>query len=256
MKRSMKTGGEKAMEVRSIFRPGAACLPLYCYGCLTSTGDEARRRLEAGERPPFGVLARTQSAGRGRRGHSFFSPEGRGLYVTLALPLPGAEDIPLLTVLAGTAAMEAAEALTGRHLMLKWVNDLFYNGKKTGGILAERRPEGILIGLGINLSGQDFPAELTAIATSLETPVRPEELAAAFIRRCLAYVDRLPEKAFLPLYRERSLALGRELTFAKNGEICVARGEAIDDDGGLVVRLADGERLTLHSGEISIRLGE
>lgn len=233
---------------------GAPSLPLYEYETLPSTSDGARARLEAGERPPFALLARGQTAGRGRRGHSFFSPAGRGLYVTLALPVPAEESIPLLTILAGTAALEAVEARTGRRLMVKWVNDLFYNRKKAGGILAERRPEGILIGLGLNLQAGDFPPELAAIATDLDTDIDPAVLAEDFIRRCLAYVDVLPEQPFLSLYRERSLAIGRTVTFRMNGETLEGRGLAIDEAGGLVVALPDGQCRTLNSGEISIRL--
>ena len=233
---------------------GTLALPLHIYETLPSTSDGASARLAVGERPPFAVLAREQTAGRGRRGHSFFSPVGRGLYVTLALPIPAEESIPLLTILAGTAALEAAEACTGRRLMLKWVNDLFYNGKKAGGILAERRPEGILIGLGLNLRAGDFPEELSFLATHLDTDVDPAVLAEDFIRRCLAYAEALPEQPFLSLYRERSLAIGRALTFQVNGETFRGRGLAIDAAGGLVVALPDGQCRTLNSGEISILL--
>ena len=146
-----------------------------------STSSEARRRLLAGEMPPFALSALRQTAGRGRQGRAFFSPEG-GVYLTVALPtdaLPVTEAVPL-TVRAAVSVAESIEAQAGLSLGIKWVNDLYFRGKKVAGILAEAvtdpetgRLRAILVGVGINLTpppaDTSFPDDLSLAGGLFDT---------------------------------------------------------------------------------------
>ena len=120
-------------------------VPLLSYEELGSTSTHARSLLESGRRPPFAVFAKRQTAGRGRRGKSFFSPAG-GVYCTLALPDVPEPESSLVTLLAAVALRAAILSVCGKETGIKWVNDLYCGGKKVCGILSERLEGGILIG--------------------------------------------------------------------------------------------------------------
>lgn len=128
-------------------------------GEVTSTQDEAGRRLDEGERAPFVVTARRQRAGRGRLGRRFVSPDGGNVYLSYAhstaLELSRRTWLPLVAGLAAVSALDAVAGSGGVRIGLKWPNDLqTADGRKLGGILVEGRgAQGVLIGIGINLRG-------------------------------------------------------------------------------------------------------
>lgn len=229
-------------------------IPVYLYTELTSTNDAARDGILSGKPLPFAVIANRQLAGRGRKGHSFFSPAGAGLYLTLAAALPEKEEIPLVTILAAVAARRAILKTAGLETEIKWVNDLYRDGKKVCGILAERVGEAMLIGIGINVHPVEFPPELREIAGSLNAEIPRSELAAALLLELKTLISALHDHSFLSEYRAHSLVLNREVSFQRNGALMRAVGAAIDAQGGLVVRYESGETETLTSGEISVRL--
>lgn len=125
---------------------------------IDSTSLEAQRRLQAGATPPFAVWAETQTEGRGRRGHAWESPSGN-LYLTLALP-PSPEPLAkqgMLPLKAGVLVARVLYELSGLTVTIKWPNDLFFCGKKIGGLLLETSTCGLaagdlLIGIGLNLN--------------------------------------------------------------------------------------------------------
>lgn len=206
--------------------------------------------------PPVGttLIAARQTGGRGRLGRQFHSPEG-GLYLsTLIAPTDTA------TCCAAVAAARAIESLCDAKIDIKWVNDLYINGRKVAGILAEGvlSPDGILtavvLGIGINVGAMDFPAELQSIATSLGNEgfaVTREDLAAAFLG---ALTDALTDPTAMEEYRRRNLVLGRQVTVLRGGEAYPATAEGITDAGHLLVRDETGHTHTLSSGEVSVRL--
>ena len=207
--------------------------------------------------PPVGttLIAARQTGGRGRLGRPFHSPEG-GLYLSVLIPPTDA-----VTCRAAVAAARAIESLCGAKIDLKWVNDLYLNGRKVAGILAEGvfSPDGtltaVVLGIGINVGVTDFPAELTSIATSLGNEgysLTREDLAAAFLTGLTQTL--CADVSVMDEYRRRNLALGRQITVLRGGETYPATAEGITDDGHLVVRTADGTVQTLSSGEIRIRL--
>ncbi len=230
-----------------------------CFASIDSTNTEARRRAQDLKGPVL-FAAEEQTAGRGRQGHSFYSPAGTGLYMTVALPvrLP-LRDAALATQAMAVAALQAVLDLGGPRLGIKWVNDLYHRGKKVAGILTEAISDlesglaaMLLCGIGFNLTTSVFPEELEGKAGEIGRLNR-NELAARTASRFLRLAAALPDTSgWMDVYRENSLVLGRGLSFTQNGQVCRAVGERIDERGSLVVRLADSSVRILTSGEISI----
>ena len=200
------------------------------------------------------LIAARQTGGRGRLGRQFHSPEG-GLYLsTLIAPTDTA------TCCAAVAAARAIESLCDAKIDIKWVNDLYLNGRKVAGILAEGvlSPDGaltaVVLGIGINVGEMTFPDELQSIATSLGNEgfaVTREDLAAAFLNElemALRDVTAMDE------YRRRNLVVGREVTVLRVSDTYTAIVEAITDEGHLVVTDENKNTHTLSSGEVSVRL--
>ncbi|MGB9893071.1 MAG: biotin--[acetyl-CoA-carboxylase] ligase [Candidatus Saccharicenans sp.] len=146
---------------------------VFKFDLISSTMDFARQLAKQGYPEGTAVLSNEQVQGRGTKGRTWHSARGLGLYVSFILR-PSPSNLNLLPLAAGLAAAEAAEAVSGLKLSLKWPNDLIYKGKKLGGILCEAGSSGpktswAIAGLGINLnhSLEDFPADLMTTATSL-----------------------------------------------------------------------------------------
>ncbi|MGN1345525.1 MAG: biotin--[acetyl-CoA-carboxylase] ligase [Eubacteriales bacterium] len=239
-----------------------ACSIVSCVRETSSTNTDARALLA--ECPGADTILRTadlQTGGRGRQGKTFVSPEG-GLYMTLAMRT----GVPLASVVGVTscAAAAAARALApwGIDCGIKWVNDLYLNGAKLAGILVESvndyaamRSEAILIGIGVNVKRNLFPAGVHAI--SLEEAgfsVDRTELCAGIVRELLDIRRTgFDFSVYADEYRKRSIVLGRNIVFVRDGKETVGRAEGIDEHGGLLVRC--GTKLqTLNSGEISLRV--
>ena len=200
------------------------------------------------------VVAGEQTAGRGRRGHAWFSPPGSGLYVSVVVAPSQARVDPLrattlVTIAAGLALAEGIAAATGLAVDLKWPNDLFVGRRKLGGILAEaagsRGPADVVVlGYGINVAATSFPPELADRATSLETELGREidrdlvlvETLAALSAR---YEDLLEGRfdAILDGWRQRAPgASGARVSWTAPGGTKSGVTAGIDRDGALLVR--------------------
>jgi BirA family transcriptional regulator, biotin operon repressor / biotin---[acetyl-CoA-carboxylase] ligase len=203
------------------------------------------------------VLADSQTAGRGRRGHTWFSPEASGLYVSVVL-MPartrGSRDLAftLLTLAAGVALSEAVQEFTGLTAYIKWPNDLLVERRKLAGILAEAvdgRPgtRHVVLGYGINVGRMSYPRELEARATSLENelgrPVdRADLLAASLVALSRRYDDLLAGRfdAILDAWRLRApSSTGARVEWEAHGGRCAGVTAGIDDAGALLVRTGD-----------------
>lgn len=228
---------------------------------VDSTNTEARRKIMAGERLPQLILAETQSAGRGRMGRSFYSPEGVGIYLSLCFEVGrDGRDPLLLTTAAAVAVWRAIHRVTGIECGIKWVNDLYVDGRKVCGILAESLFLGekryVILGVGVNLYTREFPEELREIAGGLgvkRSGLR-NTLAAALGAELSALIDDPMPHGFIELYRKHSLVLGREITYTENGASHRGIAESVDERGRLTVRHADGSGHLLASGEITLRI--
>ena len=236
-------------------------LPIYRYEEVTSTNDMAKT-LAREDVACAAVIARSQTAGRGRKGRSFESPADRGLYVSvLWRPLCNAEELLPLTAMAAAASAMAIEKAAGCTVGIKWPNDLVLRGKKIAGLLTESAlgqngaVEYVILGLGLNVKGSCFSPEVAAIASSLET-----ELGGAVDMAALeqAVVEALHQtlrhlcapETYLDEYRRRCITVGKPCRLLPQG----VEAEAIDIDGryGLVIE-REGLRETVRSGEVSVR---
>lgn len=230
-----------------------------------STNNEAKRLLAGGLNTDALIVADCQTAGRGRRGRSFFSPAGSGLYMTLVLRRDLALTNALtMTTMTAVAVTRVIRRLTGKIPEIKWVNDIYLNGRKVCGILTEAITdfesgsiESIIIGVGINVTTEDFPEGLSSTAGSLCTLSSTRgELAAAVASEVLTMTDDISNRSYLDEYRELSMVIGKKITFYRNSTAQEAKALGIDDSGGLIIRLPNGSVETLSSGEITVRLTE
>lgn len=243
---------------------------LYCFERVDSTNSFLKRA--AAENAPDGAVAVAdeQTAGRGRRGRSFSSGAGRGVYLSALLrpKLPPERLLPL-TALGAVAACDAIERTSGVRPQIKWTNDLVLNGKKLSGTLTELSLEGetgaldyAVIGIGINCGNtrEDFPPELRETATSifLETGKRVcrAALAAALVEeldRLYAALQSGATADYLTAYRRDCLTLGREVQLLWRDTRERVTALDVDDQFGLIVRHEDGTVETVRTGEVSVR---
>ncbi len=253
-------------------------LPVQVEKKVDSTNNVLRQYAADGEKRDMVLLAEEQSAGRGRRGRSFYSPEGTGLYMSLLLhPDTTPQEATMLTTLTAVAAARAVEALSGETAEIKWVNDVRMRGRKISGILTEGsasmeegRLEYAVVGIGINIYEPPggFPQEVRDVAGAVFTGHVPREnlrnrLAVEFLKRFMEYYRAFPAKDYLEEYRRRCFVIGKSVRIvspdgqsacgreAPEREYALALG--IDDDCHLKVQYGDGTVEYLSSGEISIR---
>ena len=241
---------------------------IFVFGTIDSTNLEAKRRAMLGGGHFTAIIADQQTVGRGRFGRSFFSPPGCGIYMSLLLkPTPQQlSDATLLTTAAAVAVCRAIEMLTPLRPQIKWVNDIYLSDKKLCGILTEAVTdlesgaiESVVIGLGLNFKQPEItlPDEVAAVAGTLFGTQQPSitrnRLIAEIMNQVFALWDTLSTRAFLADYRSHSMLLGQEIVYARGEEKYAATAEEIDDDGALVVRMPGGQRITLRSGEVSVR---
>ena len=243
---------------------------IYIYDTLDSTNIRAKQL--ALENTPHGtvVIARQQTAGRGRLGRSFFSPR-EGIYISIIVrPDFDLAKSVLVTSAAAVAVAESIESVCGIDAKIKWVNDIYADKKKVCGILTEGitdfetgQIESLIIGIGVNTTVKDFPEELLEIAGSVEGDYSKSALAASIITRTLDLMDSIESRDFISSYREKSLVIGKSVKVFKGVykslpeeelEARPARVLDIDDNGCLVVLYSDGTRESLTSGEITVRL--
>lgn len=238
---------------------------LKIFGELDSTNNCAKRLAAAGASHGTVIIADFQSGGRGRRGRSFYSPRGSGIYLSCILrPDCRPERAAMLTSMAAVAAAEAVERLTDTAVFIKWVNDLYIGSKKICGILCEAGMDmesGCLdyavVGIGVNVKRIDFPQELKDIASSVgnETGVVPDRnrLIAEILNRLEARYGELETGAFLEESRRRSNVIGREVTVTEGNRSYPARAVGIDGEGRLMIETSDGSAV-LNYGEVSLKL--
>ena len=250
------------IEKRIAELSGVPSAKVRVYDTIDSTSTEARRRAESGGDTPALILAEHQSAGRGRMGRGFYSPAHTGLYMTaLFEATESLVDTVFLTTAASVSVAKAIDKLTGTRTEIKWVNDIYLGGKKICGILCESyaafSKRYVAVGVGVNLSTEDFPEELVGIADSLrpDRDIKYELAAEIFggLYRAYLYGDK---REMIEYYKERSFVLGKRVVFCENGVSACGVACDVDELGRLSIRLDDGNMKLLSSGEISLRTRE
>ena len=245
-------------------RLGSLASDVLYFTSIGSTNDVATTIAGKGDREGAVVVADTQTAGRGRRGRTWFSPPASGLYVSVVLA-PGRarvepdRAVTLLTLAAGAALAEAVERTAGLRPDIKWPNDLLVGRRKLAGILAESLGRGAcILGYGINVGPMSYPPELAGRATSLETelgrfidraPLFAETLAALASR----YDDLLAGRfdAILDAWRLRApSSTGARVAWDTPMGRRSGVTAGIDDRGALLVQ-ADERVERIMAGELT-----
>ena len=240
------------------------------YDQLPSTNRTAREMAADGAPDGTVVLAHKQSAGRGRLGRSFFSPDGTGLYMSLILRRDlTAADALRLTPMAAVATAEAIEDMVGHKVDIKWVNDIYLDQKKVCGILTEGSVDPTLgrlayavIGIGVNITPPDggFPEEIRRVAGAILSASDDAEgvrdaLAEKILSNMISLLEKTAPERVHEKYRQRLMLIGRPVTVhtADGSSSRAATALDIDGDYRLIVRYEDGTTEHLDGGEVSIR---
>jgi len=227
------------------------------FASVDSTNQKAMRAASSGV--PEGALftAGEQTAGRGRGNHSWHSPAGQGLYVSIVLrPQLAPNDVLWLSLIAGLAAHAAVKEVTTISVDLRWPNDIMLGDKKLGGILTELGTVGgrishAVIGIGLNINQPQFPAELAALATSLRIETERDWPREDIFTALLRALDR-EYRALLA-----SPAATRESSYARNARVTVddhgaaqfsGVTDGLDARGFLRVRTNEGMRTVMSGG--------
>jgi BirA family transcriptional regulator, biotin operon repressor / biotin---[acetyl-CoA-carboxylase] ligase len=236
--------------------------PIVLNDTTESTNDDARRAASLGG--PHGAifLAESQTRGRGRSGHTWFSPPGENLYLSIILrPNIAPTALPPLTLVVGVCVARAVDAALGMpgKARIKWPNDIYVGQDKLAGILLETALRGssvdaVIVGIGVNVHTAVFPAELRA--TSLRLLGAPELDRSKIVARLLAELGpavRLFEQQglapFHPEIEARDLLRGRLLEI--NG--IEGTGVGVDASGFLCIRSSDGKLHRFGSGSVNFR---
>lgn len=244
--------------------------PVYVYQEITSTNDVLKMKA-INDHAPEGttVVSDFQSGGKGRLGRSFFSPKGTGLYISMLLrPSGSVIDNLKLTAQSAVAVYRAVRETTGIELGIKWVNDLYLNGRKVTGILSEGqadfesgRLDYVVVGIGINLyePEEGFPEEIRNRAGSIlgkksdGREIDRNHLAAVLIEEFFRLAG---DPVLAPEYMEKNIVPGHDITIINGEERRPAKALSILPDGRLHVQEADGHFTDLVYGEVSVRIAD
>lgn len=265
------------LSVQSISKyllPAVSHLQLEVLRTVDSTNTRMKEYAASGRPEGTILVAEEQTAGRGRMGRRFYSPQMSGVYISFLLrPKFTAEESLFLTTAAAVAAAETIEEVSGVKAEIKWVNDVFCRGKKVCGILTEASVnvensmlEYAVLGIGFNVREPKggFPKELQDVAGPIfltkedygtadsEMDAR-SRIAAGMINRFWEYYQHLTERTFMSEYKRRSFLLGKEVRTLSEPSV-TGMAVDVDDNGHLILELPDGSKRSLSSGEVSVRL--
>jgi BirA family biotin operon repressor/biotin-[acetyl-CoA-carboxylase] ligase len=234
---------------------------------IDSTNKAAKLLAEEGSSGPALVVADEQTAGRGRRGRTWISPPGTGIWMSILLrPDLPAEKSSMITLVSALAVTEGIREVTGVACGIKWPNDIVADGRKICGILTEMSTDMdgisyIVTGIGINANTEEFPPEIAAVASSLKIEtgktVQRVKIIGAVMRKFAVYYEKFVRdgsfQGLKDLYEEYLVNQGREVAVLDPKGEYRGVAEGISDDGELLVRTEDGSVHTVLSGEVSVR---
>lgn len=229
---------------------------------VNSTNSYAKALAKFGSSHETVVIADRQTAGRGRLGREFFSPAGTGIYMSVLLD---ADKISLasshITVAAGVAVCRVLKDICNDTPFIKWVNDIFIGRKKVCGILAEslgnpsHSISNIIVGIGLNVTtpSADFPDELNNIAGSIfPKNTSRNEIIAKILTEFKSIYKSSDIEGLIKEYKKHSFVLEKKISFIQNGKAFSGIAKNINNEGNLIVKLENGETITLKSGDVSL----
>lgn len=221
-----------------------------------STNDEAKKLSMDYPSEPAVFVADSQLSGRGRFGRKFYSPAKTGLYLSIVFyPHEQLNRAVVYTAMAAVAAARAAEKVCGIRPQIKWINDLYIGERKVAGILTEAETDfetgevrRMIVGIGVNITTEDFPDSIREKAASLGVKVRRNQLAAEMISEFFSIAEEKPD-GFMDEYRSGCFLIGREILFYDGSREYRGTVVSIGDACELVLDTPDG-RQTFSHGEI------
>ena len=230
---------------------------------VKSTNSTVKALAKDGAPQGYVLAASGQTNGRGRLNRVFFSPKGTGLYLSILLR-PDCDLPPYaLTCMSAVALCETIEDFR-ISCGIKWVNDVYIEGKKAAGILVESAMDSdgsflyAVVGIGVNLfpPEEGFPKDIEDKATSVFQTKPDEEIRKQFLKRLLLrfkrYYEQLPSITFHDLYRERLVGIGAEVLVSEADGVRYGTSVGIDRDFRLIVRFRDGSQSALDRGDVTL----
>lgn len=232
---------------------------------VKSTNDLLREKAIAGSPDGTVLIAEMQTEGRGRSGRKFYSPADTGIYMSLLLRPVEMDPSKVLkfTTAAAVAVCQAIETVSDTKPQIKWVNDVFLNGKKVCGILTEGsmsfengEMDHVILGIGINVYRPEdgFPEEIRNTAGYLFENTASDtknKLAAAVLNNFMKFYRKGDFRSYINEYRKRLMVIGKDIFVVVRGENQSCEVLDIDEDCRLVVRFQDGKIEHLVAGEIN-----
>lgn len=241
-----------------IYRPP---FTIHHFAIIGSTNDQLKAMTDA---PEFTcVLADEQTAGRGRHARQWYSAPGEGLYLSVLLRPPASAQLPLLSLMAAVAVAETLLARGAAGVDIKWPNDVLVAERKLSGILVEAASAGreaprLILGIGVNLNQQFFPAGLSATATSLRLATGQVTAVDQFRDQLLVHLaqwyerwQRAPQTINARWQELSSYARGQAVTVTLADEQLTGVTEGLTESGALRLRTADGAMKIILVGEVA-----
>ncbi|MEC0089727.1 biotin--[acetyl-CoA-carboxylase] ligase [Paenibacillus macquariensis] len=233
-----------------------------------STQEEARQRAELGAPEGTVIIAEEQTGGKGRLGRKWFSPYGKGIWMSLVLrPQQSLEYTSQLTLLSGVAVCRAIRKTTGLDVGIKWPNDILMNQRKVCGILLESTVEDKVvryciagIGISVNVDSAEYPEDLRDIATSLKAEsggiVDRTLLIAAVLEEFETLYQLYAQEGFLPiasLWEALSVTINHEVVFNTTQGLREGLAVGLDPSGALLVDTGMGNIVPVISGDVKLK---
>ena len=232
-----------------------------------STNSLLKEKATTATPEGYVILSSAQTGGRGRIGRSFYSPKDTGAYMSILLRPENytPEKAVKLTTIAALAVCEAIEKVSNKKTEIKWLNDIYMDGKKVSGILTEASVslengylDHVITGIGVNIypPSDGFPPELKDIAGSVFHEKQNDMknyLTAEILNNFMSYYLSDKDTDYTEKYRTRSMIIGKDINVITNQSIKKATALDLDSDCRLIVQYEDGRKETLSSGEVSVR---
>ena len=238
-------------------------LKVLVFDSLDSTNTLAKAMLKDGENDDFLIVAREQTKGRGRFERKFYSPKDAGVYFSLVVTPKTGEEIAFYTPICAIATADAVRSVCGKNALVKWVNDVYVDGKKCAGILCEATSskngeiDKVVMGIGVNLYEKDggFDEEIRdkacAVADGVENA--SNRIVATIVNEIRELIENFDKEYIVAKYKRLSMLIGKKF------EVCKEENSAekaiavdIDENCGLIVRYGDGKEENLRIGEVKI----
>lgn len=234
--------------------------------CSESTNNDVKALAREGAGEGRVVVACTQTEGKGRLGRSFFSPDGTGVYMSVLLrPEIKPEDATLITTAAAVSVCKALNKMGADNCGIKWVNDIYIDGRKVCGILAEAgfdadcNVDYIVLGVGLNVYAPygGFPDDIKDIAGAVFSEEKENMrniFAGEFLNSFFEFYGNIADRKHVQEYKKLCFLYGCEVDVVIGANVRRAKVLGLDDNCGLRVEYSNGESSVLTSGEVSLKV--